>query len=113
MFAVPLTMWNTRLILLPLTVSTLAPGPAIVTSSLIASSPPVSAMLPTTLDAKLIVSAPGLLFVEFIASRSVQSPAEQAPSSWSVFLLTTNPPTIGVGVLLGVGVFVGVGVIVG
>jgi hypothetical protein len=33
-----------------------------------------------------------------IASRSVQSPAVQAPSSWSVFLLTFKAPTIGVGV---------------
>src|SRR5690349_2926953 len=110
---VPLVRSKTRLALPPLTVSVAAPGPLITRSSLIASSPPLSTMLPTTFGANAIASMPGLVLAALIASRSVQLVASHAPSSPSAAVLTVKAAMIGVGVLLGVGVFVGVFVAVG
>ena len=55
----PVVMSKMRLALLPLTDSLFAPGPLIVTLSVISNSPLVSVMVPCNLAAKSISLGPG------------------------------------------------------
>src|SRR5215510_9145647 len=70
-----LNTWNE---LLPLTVSTLAPGPFIVTSCVICGRALPSVIVPVTPAAKLMVSAPAIALASTIACRSVPVPAPGA-----------------------------------
>jgi hypothetical protein len=63
---------KTRLTPSPLTVRALAPGPLIVTPSVISSWPLVRAIVPVT--AKSITSAPGLALAAATAARSEPGP---------------------------------------
>ena len=67
--------------LLPLTASDAAPGPVIVTESLITISPEVSVIVPPTV--KLMVSAPAAPFALATAARRLPAPL-------SAVVLTVN-----------------------
>src|SRR5207248_2107831 len=73
---------KTRLALLPLMVRRLAPGPSMVRSSVMLSSPLVRAMVPVV--AKLIASAPGLALAAATAPRSESGPPSRRLSTVKV-----------------------------
>lgn len=67
-----LRMWKTREALLPLTVSRDEPGPMMIRSSVISSSPVVSVIVPVTV--KVIMSRPGFAFESKMACLSEFGP---------------------------------------
>src|SRR3990172_467653 len=114
MSTVPPAMLNTRLALSPSTVSVAAPGPRMIRSSLMASSPLVRVMFPVTLPANVMAFKPALLLAVSIASRRVlQLVPLQAAAGPSPLVWTTSAPAIGVDVGVGVEVLVAVAVLVG
>ena len=76
----PLLMLKTRLLLLPLTVKRLAPGPVIVRFLLISSSPLVS----------VIVCTPGSTVIVSLSAASAIA-SRKLPGPLSLVLLTTGP----------------------
>ena len=71
----PPEILNTRLLLLPETDNKLAPGPVMVTPSVIDSSLVVSVMLPVTIALKIITSLPGFALAFRTACRREPKPA--------------------------------------
>ena len=93
MLTVPVVMLKTRLLLLPETANTTAPGPVIVKFLAMGISPLVSVMVPVTAGAKVIVAP----------SQAIATMSRSEPTPLSL-LLSTTVGGQGVGVGVGVGV---------
>src|SRR5262249_16855304 len=75
---------KTRETLLPLTVSLSAPGPVILTASVMSSSPPLRAIMPDSPSSKTMASAPAWAVAWATAARSEPAPPSARVVTWNV-----------------------------